>query len=120
MRIYFKRESLQRSIYRSLYAHKISLIYFSSSLESGLPCSGVSIITSWAPMPFILLYITCSLLLSLPSIIRAGKRLGITRTHHPDEFGLALLSLKASISSGVFDSLPEQKGHIEWFFVTTV
>ena len=49
--------------------------------------SGVSMTTSWAPMPFILSYSPSPTLSSSPSMTRAGYLLGTTRRLQPGALG---------------------------------
>src|SRR3989304_2940300 len=81
--------------------------------------SGVSIITSWAPIPFILSNIPSPDLLRSPYIWRAGNLLGITRSVQPGVFGWVEEGLKATISGGVVYSLPGQKGQNPPFLLCT-
>src|SRR5437867_10009223 len=73
--------------------------------------SGLSMITSCAPIPRIRSYSPTPLRPGSPSIIKAGYLLGTTRTVQPGVFG-DVPSRNAMISGGVFDSLPEQNGQL--------
>ncbi len=83
---------------------------FSDILDKMSLWSVDSIITSWAPMPFILSYTPSPSLLSSPSIRRAGYLFGTTLSVQPDIFGFEPSGLYASISCGVLSSFPGQNG----------
>src|SRR5208337_2247543 len=95
---------------RSRYAHSTSSTAFWGNCARVVWCWGVSIITSCAPIPFILSNSPSPSRSSSPSIPSAGKRFGTTRMLQPEELALPPLRPSARISGGVFPSLPGQNG----------
>src|SRR5271166_4445395 len=118
IRMYLKRRSFFRSTMRSRYAQRTSSMRFSGRLASVASCSGVSMMTSCAPMPFILSNMPSACRLKLPSIPSAGNLFGTTRTVQPCESREAPLGRYASTSEGVLFSLPGQKGQKPPFIFT--
>src|SRR5579864_429382 len=118
--MYRKRLSFFRSRTRSRYAHSTSSRAFSGSIASVLLWSGVSMITSCAPTPFMRSNNPSPCRSRFPSIPRAGNLFGTTRTLHPGvSFPFPFLPY-ARISGGVFNSLPGQNGQNEPPFICTL
>ncbi len=72
---------------------------------------GDSMITSCAPMPFILSKIPSPCRSSVPSTRSTGNWFGTTRRSQPGAFDLLPLWRTASSSPGVIASCPSQNGH---------
>ena len=103
---------------RSRKAHNTSSIRFSGSVASVASCSGVSMMTSCAPMPFILSNMPSAERFRLPSMPSAGNLLGTTRTVHPCASRPVPFGRYASTSDGVLFSLPGQNGQNPPLFLT--
>src|SRR5208337_2560755 len=116
--MYLKRRSFFRSTMRSRNAHSTSSIRFSERVARVASCSGVSMMTSCAPMPFILSNIPSACRLRLPSMPSAGNLLGTTRTVQPSELLEAPFGRYARTSEGVLLSLPGQNGQKPPFIFT--
>src|SRR6266849_9624020 len=118
--MYLKRLSFFRSSMRSRYPQSTSSTARSGSVASVAPCSGDSMTTSCAPMPFILSNSPSPSRSSSPSIPSAGNRFGTTRSFHPGVFAPPPFLPYASTSGGVFDSFPAQNGQFFGSLATTL
>src|SRR5271168_1095333 len=105
---------------RSRYAHSTSSSARSGSVASVAAWSGVSIITSCAPTPFILSNNPSPSRSSSPSIPSAGNLFGTTRMLQPAVFAAPPLRPYTRISDGVLPSLPGQNGQFFGLFATTL
>src|SRR4051812_19095172 len=71
---------------------------------------GVSMMTSWAPMPFMVSNIPTPWRFNSPSTCSTGNLLGTTRTDQPGPLAGMPWGRWARISGGVRSSCPSQKG----------
>src|SRR5581483_10484271 len=110
IRMCFRRMSRCRSSIRSRYPHNTCTISGSDMSASVRSCCGVSMITSWAPMPFMRSYMPSPVRSKVPSTCSAGYLLGTTRTSHPGPLGAPPFWRYAITSGGVIASWPGQNG----------
>ena len=108
-----------RSSTRSRHAQNTFSIAGSLSVASVCEWSGVSMMTSCAPMPFIRSNSPSPSRSSVPSTRSAGNLLGTTRTSHPPVLPGVPLRY-ARISGGVWSSCPSQNGQSASGLIVTV
>src|SRR5216684_1824052 len=118
--MYRKRLSFFRSSIRSRYPQSTSSTARSGNVASVAGWLGDSMITSWAPIPFILSKRPSPSRSSSPSIPSAGNLFGTTRMFQPGVFAPPPFRPYTRISGGVFASFPEQNGQFFASFATTL